>query len=214
MRRRVASKRWDRPGQRPWAGEFAAILGLALLVAPRLPQRDVRAAEVRAARAQLVLRGRLVGAAAGRRHGPARRPARRAARRCPGRGFLHGLVAGQACRIRSVPGRSTVPRARAGTLPDLLHPLPRRAGRRPGHDRPARLQSAATVCQRRAAEAADRPLLRCDDARVRDHVFLRLPDSAARPLGHRGVHPGASVEPARRGRQPAGRGSEPASRRG
>ena len=56
--------------------------------------------------------------------------------------------------------------------------------------------------QRRAAEAADRPLLRCDDPRVWDHVFLRLADSAARPMGHRGVHPGASTEPARRGRQP------------
>ena len=62
-------------------------------------------------------------------------------------------------------------------------------------------------------EAADRPLLRCDDARVRDHVFLRLPDSPARPLGHRGLHPGASVEPARGGRRPAGRGSEPDFRR-
>ena len=32
MRRRVAIKRWDRPSQRSWAGEFAAIMAVALLV--------------------------------------------------------------------------------------------------------------------------------------------------------------------------------------
>ena len=58
-------------------GELAAVGGavrrLPRCCAPgRLPQRDVRAAAVRAARAQLVLRGRHVVAAAGRRHGPAR----------------------------------------------------------------------------------------------------------------------------------------------
>ena len=32
MRRRVAIKRWNRPSQRSWAGEFAAIMAVALLV--------------------------------------------------------------------------------------------------------------------------------------------------------------------------------------
>ncbi|MBV8126548.1 MAG: cytochrome c [Planctomycetaceae bacterium] len=32
MRRRVAIKRWDRPSRRSWAGEFAAIMAVALLV--------------------------------------------------------------------------------------------------------------------------------------------------------------------------------------
>ncbi len=34
MRRRVAIKRWDRPSQRSWAGEFAALMAVALLVLP------------------------------------------------------------------------------------------------------------------------------------------------------------------------------------
>ena len=52
---------------------------------------------------------------------------------------------GQARRDAPVPGGSLGPRARPGALPDLLHPLPRRAGRRPGHDRPPRLQPASAV---------------------------------------------------------------------
>ncbi len=34
MRRRVAIKRWDRTSQRSWAGEFAALMAVALLVLP------------------------------------------------------------------------------------------------------------------------------------------------------------------------------------
>ena len=57
---------------------LGAVLAAGAAAPGRLPQRDVRAAAVRAARAQLVLRGRHVVAAAGRRHGPARgRPRRR-----------------------------------------------------------------------------------------------------------------------------------------
>ena len=78
--------------------------------------------------------------------------------------FYTGWSQGKLAETVPFPVDRRGPRARAGTLPDLLHTLPRRARGRPGHDRPARLQSAASVCQRRAAEAADRPLLRRDDA--------------------------------------------------
>ena len=62
-------------------------------------------------------------------------------------------------------------------------------------------QSAAAVLQRGAAQQADRPLLRRDDARLRDDVFLCVANPAARPMGDRGLYPGAPVEPARRGRR-------------
>ena len=91
----------------------------------RLPQRDVRAAAVRAVRAQHVLRRRHVGAAAGRRHGPARRPARRAARRGPEDVFYDRLVAGQARRDRPVPGRprrsSSAGRSASGSICTPCH---------------------------------------------------------------------------------------------
>ena len=56
-----------------------------------------------------------------------------------------------------------------------------------------------------AAQAADRPLLRRHDPRLRHHVFLREPDPAARPLGHRGVYPRAPAQPACAGLRAAAR---------
>ena len=64
----------------------------------------------------------------------------------------HRQDGGQARGDAAVPGRPRGARARAGALPDLLHALPRRAGRRPGHDRPPRVQPAADLSQRRAAQ--------------------------------------------------------------
>ena len=58
-------------------------------------------------RGQRVLRGRLVGAAAGRRHGPSRRPTRTQADGVSDEVFYTGKSARQACRDGSVSGRST-----------------------------------------------------------------------------------------------------------
>ena len=137
-------------------------------------------------------------AAAGRRHGRPRGRPRRAAEGAAEDVFYSGWDRGPARRDRPVPGGSRGARARPGALPDLLRPLPRRVGRRPRHDRPPRLQPAAAVLQRRAAPAADRPLLRRDDPRLRDHVLVRDAGPAPRPLGDRRVHPGAPAQPARR----------------
>ena len=98
------------------------------------------------------------------------------------------------------------PRTRAAALPHLLHAVPRRARRRPGHDRQARVHAAPAVHQRRLLKRAAGPLLRGHHARSRGDVLLCLARPAARPLGDRGLHPGLAARPARRGRGPARRG--------
>ena len=54
--------------------------------------------------------------------------------------------------------------------------------------------------QRRDAEEARRPLLRRDDSRLRHDVFVCVTHSCQGPLGDRGLHPGAAIEPACPGR--------------
>ena len=161
----------DRPSrQRPPAANGLASSGPALVLAGRLPQRDVRPAEVRAVRGERVLRRRHVrpAARAGRR--PAADPSGPAARR----------------GIRSHPGRR---RRRQGRRRVPVHGRPRRCssgaserftiycspchgatGRRPGDGRPARVLAAAAL-PRQAAPGG----------RVRRDV-LRGPPRG--PVGH------------------------------
>ena len=72
-----------------------------------------------------------------------------------------------------------------------------RARQRQRHDRAARLPASAVVPHRPPAAGAQRLHLRRDHQRLRRHAGLRRADSAARPLGHRGLHPRAAIEPER-----------------
>ena len=154
----------------------------------RLPQRHVQPASVRPARAQRFLRGWHLGAAAG----PGDRPAARSSRLASGRRTVR-IPDGDGGWTRggegTVPYRSRRPRTRTAALPDLLHAVPRRARRRPGHDRQARLLAAPLVPRRSPPRRARRPLLQRHHQRLRRDVLVRLARPGRRPLGDRGLHP-------------------------
>ena len=86
--------------------------------------------------------------------------------------LLTGREGGREATEAAVPARPPGPRARAAALPDLLHAVPRRARRRPGDDRQARVHAAPAVHQRTAAQRAAGALLRGHHARSRGDVLV------------------------------------------
>ena len=112
--------------------------------------------------ASSVLRRRHLGAAAGRRHG--RRGSIAATRPSVGDRtvLLTGREGGRRPPSSPFPRRPRGPGARPAAVPDLLHALPRRARRRPGDDRPARVPPPPSFHERAAARRPAGPLLRGD----------------------------------------------------
>ena len=136
----------------------------------------------------------------GRRHGRPRPVARR-------RLFLYRQDRQQSRRRHAFPRDQRS----AGARPRALQHLSARPATRASGDGngfvPSRGFSAqaAVVPHRAAAESARRIFLRRDHRRLRHHARLRLADSAAGSLEHRGLHPCLAVEPERdHGRRPAG----------
>ena len=62
--------------------------------------------------------------------------------------FDTGKTAGKLAETLPFPVDRSVLERGQERYPDLLHALSRRAGRRPGHDRPARVQPASALSQR------------------------------------------------------------------
>ena len=74
-------------------------------------------------------------------------------------------------------------------------PCHSRTGRWQRHDCPTRFPSAAFLPHRAFAQSAAGIFLRRDDQRLRRHARLRVPNSGARPLVHRGLYPRVAIEP-------------------
>src|SRR5690348_6668865 len=94
-----------------------------------------------------------------------------------------------AARNESAAHRPADARAWPRALRHLLFAVPQRCRRRRRHDRAPRLPEPAVVSHRPAAQRPRRAFLQRDHERLRHDVLVRRPRRAARPLGHRRLHP-------------------------
>ena len=133
-----------------------------------------------------------------RRHEPIS-PSRRSIRRLSGRPRSRPAPWNiQDKPVPAPPVTLALLRARPGALPHLLHALPFRAGRRPRHDRAARLSRRRPPTT--SIGCAQAPVQHFYDVitqRPRRDVFLCQPRAAGGPLGDRRLYPRPAAQPER-----------------
>src|SRR6185312_14334923 len=102
---------------------------------------------------------------------------------------------------QSAADHAAIAGARPGPLQHLLRALPQPCRRWRRHDRAARLPRAAQLPHGTPARGAGQPFLPGHHQRLRRDVSVCRPRRAARPLGHRRLHPRAAAQPTRAGRR-------------